>query len=67
LGNYATLSEIVETDVFIEESMSIQTQKGMNDCGMFVLANLVSICKGIDPILDGSMPFYFALPFYKAK
>ena len=29
--------------------MSIQTQKGINDSGLFALANLISICKGIDP------------------
>ena len=46
---FKSLSEIVETDVFIVESMSIQTQKGINDCGLFALANLISICKGIDP------------------
>ena len=29
--------------------MSIQTQKGINDSGLFALASLISICKGIDP------------------
>ena len=46
---FKSLSEIVETDVSIVESMSIQTQKGIDDCGLFALANLISICKGIDP------------------
>jgi hypothetical protein len=46
-----SLSEIVETDVLIVESMSIQTQKGINDCGLFALANLISNCKGIDPCI----------------
>jgi hypothetical protein len=36
---FKSLSEIVETDVFIVESMSIQTQKGKDDCGLFALAN----------------------------
>ena len=40
-----------EVDYFILENRSIQLQKGSNDCGLFSLANLRSLCQEADPSL----------------
>ena len=46
---FKCLSEIVSTDKLIVDSMNIQSQKGVSDCGLFALANLVALCNGLDP------------------
>ena len=46
---FKALSEVVSTDCFVVESRSVQKQKGASDCGLFALANLISICNRLDP------------------
>ena len=36
-------------DFYIVTHRDVQRQKGPNDCGLFCLANLFSLCNGIDP------------------